>query len=606
LLFLARNGRKDETFERDARNSIAKKLTRSKELMKNLRALTTMVCAATLVGDLAAQSNLTPPPPAPPPPPAAPAQPALSVSVSARAQQVHFQAIPSATEEGVRLSLREALSIAIANNVDLQVSVAGNEQGFYGVIQAKGIFDPLAFATISAADQQSPQSSQLAGALVIDQKTYVGNAGVSQLVPTGGTFTLGFNNQKFDTNSRNAFVNPSYSSGLLLGLSQPLLRNFGSDVTKRFIRIAHNTQAFNEQLFLQTLQTGITTVEQSYWNLVYARQNLEVKKESLGLAQELYRITKIKIDVGSQAPIDIVQTESGVAQRELDIITAVQAVGDAEDQLKRLLNFAAVNRWNDHIIPTDEVRVETTTVDLAAGIASGIEQALVNRPEIRGAIYSAASSRITYDYARDQLLPQLDLFGNYGYNGLAGPIHLSDPVTGLPTGQVISRDWSDAFSQVTNRDFHNWTVGVNFSIPIGNRAARGAAGVARWALEASLAQLEQLKQNVTVEVRNAARAIDTARQSIVAAGKSRELADRNVDAAKKKYDNGLITSFEVLQIQNDLATARSAELQALTQYRNAMVAYHRAIGDILAWKEVQVDGLMSEPLPNPDSLRPAK
>ena len=570
--------------------------------MKNLRALTTMVCAAMLVGDLAAQSNLAPPPPAPPPPPAAPAQPAISVSVSARAKQSHFEPIPAPTEEGVRLSLREALSIAIANNVDLQVSVAGNEQGFSGVLQAKGIFDPLAFATISAADQQSPQSSQLAGATVIDQKSYVGNAGISQLVPTGGTFTLGFNNQKLDTNSSFQTVNPSYSSGLLLDLRQPLLRNFGSTVTERFIRIAHNTQAFNEQVFLQTLQTGISTVEQAYWDLVFARQNLEVKKESLRLAQELYRITKIKIDVGSQAPIDIVQTESGVAQRELDIITAIQAIGDAEDRLKRLLNFAAVNRWNDHIIPTDEVRVETTSIDLV----SGIEQALQNRPEIRGAIYSSASSRINYDYAHNQLLPQLDLFANYGYTGLGGPIHVTDPVTGQPTGVVIPGDWSDAFSQVTHRDFKNWTAGVNFSIPIGNRAARGAAGVARWALEGSLAQLEQLRQNVTVEVRNAARAIDTARQSIVAAGKSRELADRNVDAAKKKYDNGLITSFEVLQIQNDLATARSAELQALTQYRNAMVAYHRAIGDILAWKEVQVDGLMAVPLPNPESLRPAK
>jgi outer membrane protein TolC len=355
-------------------------------------------------------------------------------------------------------------------------------------------------------------------------------------------------------------------------------------------------------VFLQTLQTGITTVEQAYWDLVYARQNLDVKKESLGLAQELYRITKIKIDVGSQAPIDIVQTESGVAQRELDIITAVQAVGDAEDRLKRLLNFAAVNRWNDHIIPTDEVRVETASIDLA----SGIEQALLSRPEIRGAIYSSANSRINYDYAHNQLLPQLDLFANYGYSGLGGPIHVNDPVTGQPTGVVIAGDWNDAFSQVTHRDFKNWTAGINFSIPIGNRAARGAAEAARWALEGSLAQLEQLRQNVTVEVRNAARAIDTARQSIVAAGKSRELADRNVDAAKKKYDNGLITSFEVLQIQNDLATARSAELQALTQYRNAMVAYPRAIGDILAWKEVQVDGLESVPLPDPESLRPKR
>ena len=126
--------------------------------MKNLRALMTMVCAATLVGDLAAQSNLTPPPPAPPPPPAAPAQPALSVGVSARAKQAHFQTIPAPAEDGVRLSLREALSIAIANNVDLQVSATGNEQGFYGVC-GQGIFDP-GVCTLSAADQQchSPRS----------------------------------------------------------------------------------------------------------------------------------------------------------------------------------------------------------------------------------------------------------------------------------------------------------------------------------------------------------------------------------------------------------------------------------------------------------------
>jgi len=111
---------------------------------------------------------------------------------------------------------------------------------------------------------------------------------------------------------------------------------------------------------------------------------------------------------------------------------------------------------------------------------------------------------------------------------------------------------------------------------------------------------------VTVEVRNAARAIDTARQSIEAAGKSRELAERNVDAAKKKYDNGLVTAFEVLSVQNDLATARSAELQALTQYRDAMVAYHRAIGDLLGWKDVQVEGLASIATPDPESLRPKR
>jgi outer membrane protein TolC len=577
--------------------------------MKTFRTLTTILCAASFAGSLAAQQkNLAPPPPTAPPPPPQPERPAVSVTVSARAGQRHPEPIPAAADDGVRLSLRDAISIAIANNVDLQVSIAGDEEGFFGVLQTRGIFDPLVSANVSASDQQSPQTSTLAGASVIDQKIYIGNLGVSELVPTGGTVTLGFDNERLKTNSSFITVNPSYTSNAFLNVQHPLLRNFGIATTTRLIRIARNNEAANDQVFLQNLQATITASEQAYWNLVYARQNLLVKQESLALAQELYRITKIKIDVGSQAPIDIVQTEAGVAQRELDIITARQAIGDAEDQLKRLLNFAAVGRWNDHIAPVDEVRVETVATDTDAGV----QQALENRPEVRGAIFSTANARILYDYTRNQLLPQLDFNANYGYAGLGGPTRDPGPdgIFGTADDPVpprfLSGGFSDAFSQVRHGDFHNWTVGLTLGVPIGNRAARGAAGVARWTLESSLASLEQLRQNVTVEVRNAARAIDTARQSIVAAGKSRELAERNVDAAKKKYDNGLVTAFEVLSVQNDLATARSAELQALTQYRNAMVAYHKAIGDLLAWKDVQVEGLPPIPVPAPESLRPTR
>ncbi|HET7453239.1 MAG TPA: TolC family protein [Thermoanaerobaculia bacterium] len=569
--------------------------------MKTSTALTITACAAAFAGTLAAQSNLAPPPPATPPPPTMGERPAVSVSVSARAARAHNEPIPPATADGVHLSLRDAIALALANNVDLDVSIAGNEQGFYGVIQEKGIFDPLAFATGSVSDNETPQSSTLGGGLAVDTKTYVGDVGVSQLIPWGGTFTLGFDNQKLDTTSSFAVINPSYSSSLFLALKQPLLRNFGRDVTTQFIRIAKNTEAIDNQTYLQTLQQGITTVETAYWNLVYARANLEVKKESRDLAQELYRITKIKIDVGSQAPIDIVQTEAGVAQRELDIITATQAVGDAEDQLKRLLNFATAGRWNDHIIPTDEVRVTTVAVDVDAGV----DRALQDRPEVRSAIFNAASARIHFDVAHNQLLPQADLNAQYGYAGLGGPFHVFD-ANGNPTGVVLPGDYSDALSQISHRDFKNWSVGLNLSFPILNRTARGAEGAARWGLQSSLATLEQVRQNVTVQVRNAGRAIETARESIVAAGKNRELQERNVDAAKKKYDNGLITAFEVLSTQTDLATARSAELQALTQYRDAMVAYHQAIGDLLGWKDVQVEGLEAIPAPDPESLRPGK
>jgi outer membrane protein len=529
----------------------------------------------------------------------------VAVTVSARAGGRSPQAIPPAQENGVSLSLSEAIAIALAGDVDLDVSVYGAEAGRAGMLQASGIFDPLVAADAKINDQQSPQASSLSGAAVTRARTTDWDASVNQLVPTGGTFTLGWNNEKTNTNSAFFFVNPRYSSNAFLQLQHPLLRNFGIDTTTRGIRLARNTRNADEESFVQNVQATVNAVEQAYWDLVYARSNLRVKEQSLGLARELFRITKIKIDVGSQAPIDIVQTESGVAQRELDIITARQQIGDAEDRLKRLLNFAAAGRWNDGIVPTDEVRVEPVRIDLEAGVA----QALHDRPEVHAALFSSANARIQYDFAKNQTLPQLDLLASLGYAGLGGPTRDPGPDGIYGTGddpspaRYLSGGYWDAVTELGHRDFRNWTIGVNFSFPVFNRAARGARGVARWQLESSLASVEQLRQNVSVQVRGAARAIATAQESIDAAGKARELAEKNVDAEKKKYDNGLVTSFEVLQIQNELSAASTAELQALTVYRKAIAAYHLAVGDNLAWKEIAVDDLSRETAPSPESLR---
>ena len=524
-------------------------------------------------------------------------QPQVSVTVSARPTGHKAVELPAADDQGVRLSLKDAIAIALANNVDLQVVVASSEAGRYGILQAQGIFDPLLAANGKINDQNQPQASTVIGS---QSRTTDFNTSISQLVPIGGTFTLGWNNEKQTTNSEFATVNPGYVSSVFASYTQPLLRNFGISSTTRLIHIAQNTLAADDQSFLVSLQSGITTIEQAYWNLVYARQNLDVKIEAKKLAEELYRITKIKIDVGSQAPIDIVQTEAGVAQSELDIITARQAVGDAEDQLKRQLNFAAFGRWTDHIIPTDEVRVEPVEIN----VQDGVTQALTNRPEVRSQLFGASSAQINYDFSKKLTLPQLDFVGSYGYAGLGGDILVRDPITGQIT-QVIPGGYSDALGQISDRTFRSWSIGLNFSIPIFNRAARGAAEEARWSLDASLRGLEQTRQNVTVSVRGAGRAVETARESIAASIKNRELAEENLDAEKKKYDNGLVTSFEVLQIQTALSTARTAELQALTQYRNALASYHQAIGDLLVWKDIKVEGISSFPVPDEPALNKA-
>ncbi len=518
-------------------------------------------------------------------------------AISSRPGERTPRALPEPAAEGMRLSLEQAVSLAIANNEDLNVSVNSAEASRYLLLSNWGIFDPLAQASLIRAHSESPAASDLVGAEVSTRDSTNFSTQVTQLAPTGGTFSLGLTVARTSQNSSFFFVNPAYDSGLTFSFSQPLLRNFGRDATIWQIRISRNSRDSSYLGFVRSVQGTVNAVEQAYWDLVYALRNLEVKKEARTLSAELNRITKIKIDVGSLAPIDIVQTEVGIATAEQEIIIAEGLIGDAQDRLKRLLNFDRT-KWNVAIVPADELRAEQPAVD----VEDGLKRALVDRPEILSTRYDVDSNRIRYEFWRNQTRPQLDLVGSYGYAGLGGTTTIRDDM-----GNVVSRtngDVWDSLRQITDRDFKNWSVGLNFSYPILNRRARGQRGAALYTWEASKATLSTVEQNVLLEVRSAARDIETARRSTVAAQKARELAERNLDAERKKFENGMTTSFQVLQITNDLSAARTSELQSLAVYRKALSAYHYAVADILDWKGIKIEDLPEFTPPPAESLTP--
>ena len=509
--------------------------------------------------------------------------------ISARPGERKMQSLPAPAQDGIHLSLDQAVAIALANNADLNVSVNASEASEFFLFQNYGIYDPLLTASAVRAHNASPTSSELSGADVLTTDTFDAGADVTQLTPWGGRYSLGFAGNRSASNSQFFNINPSYSAGLTLGVSQPLLRDFGKRATNILIDTARNSRDATYQLLVRSVQVVINGVEQAYWDLVYAKGNLIVKQEYKSLAIELNRITKIRIDVGSLAPIDIVQTEVDIALAEQDIINAEAVVGQAEDQLKRLLNFEAGSWGQTPLIPTDPIQAEKLQFDLA----EGVKTALQRRPEILAQNYAVASNQLRYEYWGNQTLPQLDLVGGYGRSGLDGRVIDSE-------GNVIARNgFGDAVSQIFNENFKNWRVGLVFSYPILNRAAKGARGVAKYNLETERARLTVLEQDIIVGVRAAHRAIETASRQIDAAAKGRELAERNLDAARKKYDNGMTTSFEVSQITADLSDARSRELNALAIYRKAVSAYHNQIADILEWKGVQIEGLPDMEPPPP-------
>jgi outer membrane protein TolC len=480
----------------------------------------------------------------------------------------------------LRLSLSEAVNIAVNQNLGVQIQtfetqIAGqNYRGEYG------LFDFITAANAQTASSRNPAASTF---FASGSRTTEVNASVNQIIPTGGQYSFGLTNLRGRSIDGGFNVNPRWETGLQFSFLQPLMRDFGVDITRRGITIARNNLGVTRGAFRNTLMDTVHLVEQSYLDLIYYRRNVEVVKESLFLARDQARITQIRIDVGAAAPLDILQPRVQVATTEETLVTAVAAVRSAEDRLRALLNLPQ-EEWDRPIIPTqDDVAYQPMTVDMKRAV----ELAIANRPEIEQNRLISDTLRVQSLYARNQTLPTVDFELGYNLGGLAGRELELDP-DGEPTGRVLNTGYGDALSQIFGLDFPSWNVGVNFGLPILNINARAAARAAELDLQQQRTTEAQIRQNIIVDVRGTARAIDEFARTIAASASAREAAERNVDAARRRYENGMATNFEVLQVQQQLADARVRELLALVGYRKAVAAYHRAIGDILDVHQIRV------------------
>jgi outer membrane protein len=481
----------------------------------------------------------------------------------------------------LKLSLDEALKTSMERNVGISIQRFDYLEAGQSLRSSYGIFDWFTTADI---ERQSSQSPQISSFLASGSKATIANFGVSQLIPTGGTYSIGFNNSRGTTNGGGTFVNPAYRSSLGIGFNQPLMRNFGTDVTRRTINIARNTLGINRDAFRATLMDTAVTTEQAYLDLVYSRQFVDVVKEALFLARDQSRITQIRIDVGASAPLDILQPRVQIATEEENLILAVASVRDAEDRLRAVMHLDPAD-WDRPIIPTSPAGYTPIAVNQEQAVA----QAFQLRPEMHEVQLTTATRQIQYNYASNQVLPKLDLNLNYSAAGLAGRTAVVDPVTGLPTGQFTSTTYPHAVSQVFGNDFPSWTVGVNVGLPIMNIGARAEKKRAELDVALSRVNEEQTRQNIAVEVRKAVRDIDTTAREIGASRTAREAAEQNVQAERRRYENGLSTNFQVLQIQQQLSSARANEIQALVAYNKSVAAYHRAVGDLLDVANIRVE-----------------
>jgi outer membrane protein TolC len=473
----------------------------------------------------------------------------------------------------MQLSMRDAVGLALQHNINLEVSrlgLAGSTAALGGSV---GVFDPYLDIQGGAGESTTPATNQLEGADVANSRQRSLNLTLGKAYSTGTELTVGWTNSRSSTNSSFYFLNPAYSSGFTLGLQQNLLKGFGTDVNRAGIEVARRNRDISRLAFEQSVITILQQVESAYWNLVYQRDDLAVKKQSLKLAQDLLDQTRTRVRIGTAAPIDIIQSEATVAAREQDIILAENQVEGAADLLKKLMGFEDREDWQSRIVPTDSLGTQEEPVALDAAITDALGQ----RVEIRQQQLSTEISEVSLLSARNATLPSLGVRVNYGYSGVGGTETIVDPDTGEVIS-VVEGGWEDPLHQIGNGEYPQWSAGIGFTYTLGNHDAKARLAQRRYELTSSRQTLALTQQDVIADVRSAVRGLEASSKSIAAAIKARVLAERNLDAEQKKFANGMSTNYQVLKIQEDLAAAQASELFSKVAYRIARVQYLVAIG----------------------------
>ena len=314
-------------------------------------------------------------------------------------------------------------------------------------------------------------------------------------------------------------------------------------------------------------------MKNAYWDLVFSINSLEVQRLSLDLAQRSLKENRARVEIGTMAPIDIVQAEAEVAQREEAVIIAEAEIERSEDALRALIfGEHFVDEWNARLVPTDAAAFTPVAVDLRAAVISALDV----RTDLVEATKTLEANDVTIRYLRNQLLPDLTASVDYGATGIGGDQFVRGPGFPGEVIDVVTRPYSDVLHDVITAQFPSWTFTMQLSIPLGNSSQDVNLARARLQNRQALKQLDSSRIRAATEVRQAGRQVTTNGKRVDATLASRALAEKRLEAEEKKFQAGMTTNFFVLQAQRDLNQARNNELQALIDYLKSVVDYETA------------------------------
>jgi outer membrane protein len=449
------------------------------------------------------------------------------------------------------LSLREAVDLALQHNFDVQVERYGPQIARFNLEQAYSAYVPVFETTVVQTSNTREGSFNTITGGEVGSTTTEGtiiDAGLVGTLPSGLTYDLAPN---ISHRSGSSIADDFYDGTAGISLRQPLLRNFFIDDTRRNILVGRKDIQISEYGLGLQINTTINDVEQAYFDLMFALENIKVQEASVALADRLAMENRRRVEVGTLAPLDERQAESELALRRADLVSAHQEYIVRQNQLKNLITDD-YSKWHGiDIQPTEKLMAIRETFDIMESWRRG----MLGRPDLQQLRLELERQDINVRYQRNQILPSFDLIGSYGHNGYT-------------RGNALG-----VFRDQLNGEFPFYSFGAVLSVPLSNKGPRNAYLATKAQKEQALLRFKQGEQNVMVQIDNALKVAETTLERITATRKAREFAVSALQAEQKKMEAGRSTSFVVLQLQRDLTEARLSEIRALTDYNKALAQW---------------------------------
>lgn len=502
------------------------------------------------------------------------ATPATGIQVQTQDRYVVGRAMPPETPGSPRIdmSLEQAIERALEKNLDIQREKLNPQMQDYSLAAARAAFKPTLNANYSYNNASAQSTSQLdGGARTTTQRNSFGTSMSQRLKWQGAQVSFNFTNSRTSTDNSFSTRNPNFQSGLSLQYTQPLLAGRRIDSQRNALETGEVQRQITDIALLTQIENIKNQVRNAYWALRQSIEAIEIQRRSLELSRRNYDDNKVKVEVGTVAEIDLVQLESQIANGEQQQLAAEITWRNAEIAFKRLLvDSAADDFYRATIIPTDLPSFEMAAVDIPGAVTRAIAQ----RADIETARQNLKISEMGLELTRNSVKPSLGLNASYSLAGVGGPLYNR---SGLGGAAVLVEEggYFDALRSIAKIDTPTWQVGLNFSKPLGLSAQKANYLRSQLSIEQSKTALRKTELDIETQVTRAGLDVQSRYKQLLAAQKSREAAERTLDAELTRFSVGMSTNFQVISLQNALTAARNSELNATINYINAIAEFDR-------------------------------